>query len=128
MPTPPATYRELFVTVPVLLRLDSILTLPPTFTSRPIPTPPIVTMAPLSVEVELVEVFTNKSCDTSVRPRFEVIPLCVVNTWALPRYTLPATYKSCPIRTSLPIPTPPLTCRAPVNVDIVSVVVLTTKS
>ena len=104
------TWASLRYAVPATYKFCPILT------SRPMPTPPGVVIAPVVVEVELVVVFTNKSCDISVRPSVLDNPLDVVNTWALLRYAVPPTYKSPRM------PTPPATCRAPVTVETALVV------
>ena len=50
MPTPPATYNALFCTVDVLDAVLNIVALLPTFNVLPMPAPPTIVTAPVTVE------------------------------------------------------------------------------
>jgi len=111
-------------------------TFPPTLRSRPMPTPPTMVIAPVVVLVELV-VFKNNTRFVVVFPRVVTVcnvevlliriifpPTCVrlisgpaLNEslkLAVVKTKPPPAYNAPPIHKFPPIPTPPLTIKAPV--------------
>ena len=86
-------------------------TVPPIFTAPPIPVPPETTNAPVLVVVDAVEFKIFKVPDMNVFPLISISPAAVI---------VPAIFNEPPI------PTPPVTTKAPfvVFVDAVEFVIL----
>ena len=91
--------------------------LPPTFNVPPIPTPPATVNAPV-VELILVVVLVIVNISGDVTSVWVIVVYCIVNWLAV---IVPPTYKLPPI------PTPPNTVSAPVDVlvELVELLILT---
>ena len=94
---------------------------PPTFNAPPIPTPPVTINAPVDVVVEAVE-FVIDTAPLDVNP--VNVPTEVILVWAAVANVpviLPVTDKAPPTFNAPPIPTPPVTIKAPVDVVVEAV-------
>ena len=117
MPTPPE-----ITNAPEVVLVDSVsarptvcpvtYNLPPMFTSLPMPAPPAITNAPVFVPVELVSFVVVK---TSSVVTLVVVTVVYSITKRL-ETMVPPTYKSPPM------PTPPATCNAPLDVEVAEVI------